>query len=144
MMNAFDQPQTILVLGGRSEIAHAIVRELASPSLTTVVLAHRGGNDVAIDGLPEGAKVVSGPFDATDHASHAAFVESMAKDHGDLDIVIQAFGQLGGDTVNTDPTAAGDLVDVNVLTNDAWDKRSGTSEFKAAAIRIDKLATVGD
>ncbi|MFT6391429.1 MAG: formate dehydrogenase major subunit [Ilumatobacter sp.] len=37
-----------------------------------------------------------------------------------------------------------DLVDVNVLTNDAWDKRSGTSEFKAAAIRIDKLATVGD
>jgi len=26
-----------------------------------------------------------------------------------------------------------------VLTNDAWDKRSGTSEFKAASIRIDKL-----
>jgi predicted molibdopterin-dependent oxidoreductase YjgC len=33
-----------------------------------------------------------------------------------------------------------DLVDINKLTNDAWDKRSGTSEFKAAAIRIDKLA----
>lgn len=32
-----------------------------------------------------------------------------------------------------------ELVDVNVLTNDAWDRRSGTSEFKAAAIRIDKL-----
>ncbi len=32
-----------------------------------------------------------------------------------------------------------DLVDINKLTNDAWDKRSGTSEFKAAAIRIDKL-----
>ena len=32
-----------------------------------------------------------------------------------------------------------ELVDVNVLTNDAWDKKSGTSEFKAAAIRIDKL-----
>lgn len=32
-----------------------------------------------------------------------------------------------------------DLVDINVLTNDAWDKRSGTSEFKAASIRIDKL-----
>jgi formate dehydrogenase major subunit len=36
-----------------------------------------------------------------------------------------------------------DLVDVNVLTNDAWDKRSGTSEFKAAAIRIDKLESHG-
>jgi predicted molibdopterin-dependent oxidoreductase YjgC len=32
-----------------------------------------------------------------------------------------------------------ELVDVNALTNDAWDPRSGTSEFKAAAIRIDKL-----
>jgi formate dehydrogenase major subunit len=32
-----------------------------------------------------------------------------------------------------------DLVDINKLTNDAWDRRSGTSEFKAAAIRIDKL-----
>jgi formate dehydrogenase major subunit len=32
-----------------------------------------------------------------------------------------------------------ELVDANVLTNDAWDRRSGTSEFKAAAIRIDKL-----
>ena len=30
--------------------------------------------------------------------------------------------------------------DVNVLTNDAWDRRSGTSEFKAASIRIDKVS----
>jgi len=33
-----------------------------------------------------------------------------------------------------------DLVDTNVLTIDAWDPRSGTAEFKASAIRIDKLA----
>jgi formate dehydrogenase major subunit len=32
-----------------------------------------------------------------------------------------------------------ELVDTNVLTNDAWDPRSGTAEFKATAIRIDKL-----
>jgi formate dehydrogenase major subunit len=31
-------------------------------------------------------------------------------------------------------------VDVNVLTNDAWDPKSGTSEFKATAVRIEKLA----
>jgi len=30
-------------------------------------------------------------------------------------------------------------VDTNVLTNDAWDPKSGTSEFKAAAIRIEKV-----
>jgi predicted molibdopterin-dependent oxidoreductase YjgC len=33
-----------------------------------------------------------------------------------------------------------ELVDVNQLTNDAWDPRSGTAEFKAASIRIDRLA----
>ena len=30
-------------------------------------------------------------------------------------------------------------VDTNILTNDAWDPQSGTAEFKATAIRIDKL-----
>ncbi len=33
-----------------------------------------------------------------------------------------------------------ELVDINVLTSDAWDKKSGTAEFKAAAIRIDKIS----
>ncbi len=33
-----------------------------------------------------------------------------------------------------------ELADVNLLTNDAWDERSGTSEFKAAAIRIEPIA----
>ena len=32
-----------------------------------------------------------------------------------------------------------ELADVNQLTNDAWDPKSGTSEFKAAAIRVEKL-----
>lgn len=32
-----------------------------------------------------------------------------------------------------------DLVDANLLTNDAWDPKSGTAEFKAAAVRIDKI-----
>ncbi|MDH5237345.1 MAG: formate dehydrogenase, partial [Acidimicrobiia bacterium] len=32
------------------------------------------------------------------------------------------------------------LVDTNVLTTDAWDPKSGTAEFKAAAIRIEKLS----
>ncbi len=35
-----------------------------------------------------------------------------------------------------------ELVDVNQLTNDAWDPKSGTAEFKAAAIRIDRLDVV--
>ncbi len=31
-------------------------------------------------------------------------------------------------------------VDINVLTNDAWDPKSGTSEFKATAVRVEKIA----
>ena len=33
-----------------------------------------------------------------------------------------------------------DDIDVNVLTIEATDPRSGTAEFKAAAVRIEKLA----
>jgi formate dehydrogenase major subunit len=32
-----------------------------------------------------------------------------------------------------------ELVDINLLTNDAWDPKSGTAEFKAASIRVEKL-----
>ena len=32
-----------------------------------------------------------------------------------------------------------ELVDVNTLTNDEWDRRSGTTELKAASIRIERL-----
>lgn len=33
-----------------------------------------------------------------------------------------------------------DQVDTNLLTIDAWDRKSGTAEFKATAVRVDKLA----
>ena len=33
-------------------------------------------------------------------------------------------------------------VDTNVITNDAWDPKSGTSEFKATAVRIEKIEPV--
>ncbi len=59
-----------------------------------------------------GAEVTARTFDATDHAGHAAWVDAVAADVGDLDIVIQAFGQLGAEAA-ADPVAAAQLVDVN-------------------------------
>jgi decaprenylphospho-beta-D-erythro-pentofuranosid-2-ulose 2-reductase len=115
MNNAINQPQTILVLGGGSEIGQAIVHQLESPALRTVILAGRTpGTRMAtpLDGDP---KVVSETFDALDHAGHDEFVQEMAAEHGDLDIVIQAFGQLGDDTVNVDPVAAASLAEVNYV-----------------------------
>jgi formate dehydrogenase major subunit len=35
-------------------------------------------------------------------------------------------------------------VDINVLTNDAWDKKSGTSEFKATAVRVELAPVQAD
>ena len=32
-----------------------------------------------------------------------------------------------------------EIADINLLTNDHWDLKSGTSEFKASAVRIDKF-----
>ncbi len=37
-----------------------------------------------------------------------------------------------------------DLVDINTITNDEWDRESGTAEFKAASIRVEKLAAASE
>ena len=34
-----------------------------------------------------------------------------------------------------------ELIDVNVLTNPDWDPKSGTAEFKAAAVRVERIAS---
>ena len=115
MNNAIQQPQTILVLGGGSDIAQAIVHELASPALRTVILAGRRPPIELTTPLDDAVSVVSVEFDALDHAGHDALVRSIADAHGDLDVVIQAFGQLGDDSVNDDPVAAAGLAEVNYV-----------------------------
>jgi decaprenylphospho-beta-D-erythro-pentofuranosid-2-ulose 2-reductase len=51
-------------------------------------------------------------FDSVDAKSHSALIESVADQYGDLDVVIQAFGQLGADAAD-DPVAAAELVATN-------------------------------
>ena len=74
MNNAIQQPQTILVLGGGSDIAQAIVHELASPALRTVILAGRRPPIELTTPLDDAVSVVSVEFDALDHAGHDALV----------------------------------------------------------------------
>ncbi|MFT6812901.1 MAG: decaprenylphospho-beta-D-erythro-pentofuranosid-2-ulose 2-reductase, partial [Ilumatobacter sp.] len=100
MNNAIHQPQTIVALGGSSDIARAIIVALDSASLRTVVLGCRNVDTADVAGLQaqlSGASVTARHFDATDHAGHADWIAGVASDHGDLDIVVQAFGQLGVD-----------------------------------------------
>ncbi len=114
MQNALQQPQTIVVLGGGSDIARAIVRALDAPTLQRVVLAVRRPDEIDTAGVSDHAQVTAVAFDATSHATHEAFIESLAAEHGDLDIVIQAFGQLGADD-GDDPVAAARLAEVNYV-----------------------------
>ena len=107
MNNAVKQPQTILVLGGASEIGQAIVAELASPTLRRVILAVRRPADLDVGALDFGvpdATIDVVEFDAVDTGRHEAFIAELAERFGDLDVVVQAFGQLG--TADLDDIAA--------------------------------------
>ena len=115
MQNSFGEPQTILLLGGTSDIGLAIVRRLASPMLRTVVLACRYP-DVVQDRLTDlrVADVLVRRFDATDAADHTSFIDGLAQEVGDLDVVVMAFGVLGEQAdYDADPVAAAAAVTVN-------------------------------
>lgn len=96
MNNAVNQPQTVLVLGGGSDIAQAIVTSLISPALTHVVLAVRRPDEIDPTAYVAGdAQVSVIEFDAARPDTHRDVVAAAVAIAGDLDVVIQAFGLLG-------------------------------------------------
>lgn len=115
MQNALHEPQSILLLGGTSEIGLAIVDELLAGATRTVVLACRRPEEAPTARFDRpGLDVVVEPFDAADTASHEAFVERVFDRVGDLDMVVMAFGALGTQAeFDDDPAAAVDVVHVN-------------------------------
>jgi decaprenylphospho-beta-D-erythro-pentofuranosid-2-ulose 2-reductase len=115
MDNALGEPQTIVLLGGTSDIGRAIVERLDSPRARPIVLAGRRPGDMRVAELERpGVQVDAVAFDATDVASHDAFVRDLVSAHGDLDIVVLAFGQLvEQDELDDDPVRAAEMVTVN-------------------------------
>jgi decaprenylphospho-beta-D-erythro-pentofuranosid-2-ulose 2-reductase len=97
--DALGAVQSVLVLGGRSEIGVAIAAELAEPRHATVVLAarHPESLDAEVATVKAGGaeRVETVAFDANDTGSHEAFVQDVAKLIGDIDVVVLAFGLLG-------------------------------------------------
>lgn len=105
MKDALGDIQTVLLLGGTSEIGLAIVRRLAAPRGAAIVLAGRdpGALATAAGGFrPGGAGggVSTLAFDAIDTARHDAVMAEAAELVGDLDVVILAFGVLGDQAVD--------------------------------------------
>src|SRR5262252_3128996 len=103
MKDALGAVQSVLVLGGGSDIALATVRQLVQRRARTVVLAARDPASLqsAADELrAAGATTVETmAFDARDTASHEAFIAAVFERVGDVDLALLAFGVLGDQEV---------------------------------------------
>ncbi|MCF8530966.1 MAG: decaprenylphospho-beta-D-erythro-pentofuranosid-2-ulose 2-reductase [Candidatus Nanopelagicales bacterium] len=117
MIDALGEPQSVLVLGGTSEIALATIKEMPRHRLRRVLLAGRPSPalDAAVKELQELniAGVESVEFDAKNTDSHGAIIDAVF-DVSDVDLVILAFGVLG-DQLNAeaDPSHAVEIATVN-------------------------------
>ena len=99
MNDALGAPQSVLVLGGSSELARAILRRLVARRARTVILAGRDPErlkEAAAELSTLGAEVVETlSFEATDTASHQGLIDDVFGRHRDIDLVLFAFGMLG-------------------------------------------------
>ncbi|KUN99004.1 decaprenylphospho-beta-D-erythro-pentofuranosid-2-ulose 2-reductase [Streptomyces caeruleatus] len=97
MKDAFGLPQSLLVLGGTSEIALATTRRMIARRTRTVWLAGRPSpalEQSAADLRALGADVHTVAFDALDPESHETVLGKVFAE-GDIDMVLLAFGILG-------------------------------------------------
>ena len=115
MINAVGAPQSLLLLGGTSDIASAIARRYASPGLRVVLAARPSERRTAAAAELKslGCEVSEVDLDARDHESHAATIE-LAFAGGDIDIAVIAFGLLGDpERAWQDPDLLLELAEVN-------------------------------
>jgi decaprenylphospho-beta-D-erythro-pentofuranosid-2-ulose 2-reductase len=99
VINAVGNPQTILLLGGTSEIGLAICAEYLKKGPARIILAALPGDPLRESAVAEmksaGASSVDViDFDALDTDSHPKVIDA-AWDGGDVDVAIVAFGLLG-------------------------------------------------
>lgn len=120
MENAFGQPQSVVVLGGTSDIARALTRKLCAARATTVVLAGRTPallDDATAEAREAGAThTATVLFDANDPRQASATVGAcFDAANGPVDLVVVAVGLLGDQrAMETDPAAAAQMMTVNV------------------------------
>jgi NAD(P)-dependent dehydrogenase (short-subunit alcohol dehydrogenase family) len=108
MNDAFGHPQSIVVLGGTSEIARNLVELLAPPRCRSLVLAGRdaaGLESAAAAFRPTVARVETVAFDADDPSGAEKTVAACVDAAGEaVDLVVVAVGDLG-DTEKDEATA---------------------------------------
>lgn len=132
MNDVTGMPQSVVVLGGSSDIARSVLLELAKRRLDHVLLAGRDA-----ESLEETARalvtakvksVETATFDVCDTSSHRAFAADAKRRLGAIDLVIVAAGLLGSADLDT-------LDAANVA-------QSITTNFTGPAVAILELAAV--
>lgn len=120
MRNAVGDVQTVLVLGGGSDIGLATAARLVRQGASTVVLAGRRPETYAeaeqVLRAAGAAAVHRVSFDADDTDSHPQVIRDVVAAVGDLDVTVLAFGVLGDQSVaEHDPAVAVAVARTNYL-----------------------------
>ena len=119
MIDALGTPQSLLLIGGTSDIAVAIAKEYARRRPLRVVVAARPSarRDETVAGLEaDGCTVEALDFEATQPETHQAVVEQAATG-GDIDVAVVAHGILGDpEEAWTDAAVAIQLAEVNYVS----------------------------
>jgi decaprenylphospho-beta-D-erythro-pentofuranosid-2-ulose 2-reductase len=120
MQDALGAVQSVLVLGGTSDIAQATLRALVARRARTVVLAARDPDSLEpfIAELRQlGASTIAAvAFEAHDTDAHPAFVDDVFDRFGDIDLALLSFGVLGDqELAERDAATAIDIALVNYV-----------------------------
>src|SRR5260370_2085843 len=119
MQDGLGSVQSVLVLGGSSDIARASLRRRGEERPRVVFLAGRSPgrlDDAAEELRARGATVTCVAFDAAEPDARQTFVEDVFDHFGDIDLVLLAFGVLGDQsTAERDPLSAAHIAGVNYL-----------------------------
>lgn len=131
MLDAFGQPQSMVVLGGTSDIGRAVVRALAGRRCRTLALAGRDPDRLeraAAEAMEAGARrVATVVFEASDAAGAARTVDECFAALGRVDLVLVAVGVLSHKGQELDPARAAEVATVDF----AWPAAAMT---RAAAL----------
>jgi decaprenylphospho-beta-D-erythro-pentofuranosid-2-ulose 2-reductase len=118
--DALGRVDSVLLLGGRSEIGLAIARRLLADGARRVVLTTRAGatsDDSDVESLRAAgaSSIESVELDIADIDAHPAAVEDAFKRLGDVDVVVDAIGVLGSqDAYSADPALAAASITTNL------------------------------
>jgi decaprenylphospho-beta-D-erythro-pentofuranosid-2-ulose 2-reductase len=118
MNDAFGRPSSVLVLGGTSDIARALVRQLAAGGVDKVLLAGRDQarlDEAVAEVKAAGAGAVASlVFDARDVAAAAGVIDSAFAEAGRVDLVLVAVGLLvDSEQEERDPERVAECIAVN-------------------------------